>query len=204
MAHNVEKLLCGYHHCTRDGGGEGKESTICMKLVLQFMLHALLTDEAIRVHIWFCSVASSSWGLRNVTSLDSPCCALSMSFLEQGSICHSLLRAITSKPIILDNWGLKTHNTMKYIWVIQAKSNAVLFVRKMYVLDKVNYFLTALSHTSMKQISDLYAKSGEICKINPLVCANCNHPKLLRPRVDILSVLPLCFENQHSKCLNLL
>lgn len=68
--------------------------------------------------------------------------------------------------------------------------------------------------------------SGEIYKINPLVCLlspNCNHPKPLRPRVDILSVLPLClvhihvhawikvtvcsllgFENQHSKCLNLL
>lgn len=33
---------------------------LCMKLVLQFMLHVRLADEAIRVHIWFCSVASSS------------------------------------------------------------------------------------------------------------------------------------------------
>ena len=86
------------------------------------MLHALLTEEARGVHIWFCSVISLSGGLKNATSLDSPCCALSMSSLEQGCICQSLLCAITSKPIILDSWGWKIHSTKKSIWLIDVKS----------------------------------------------------------------------------------
>lgn len=93
-------------------GGGVKESTV-VHVVHVNMYNASLTVyvcyrhfwEAIRVHIWFCSVASLSQGLKNVTSLDSPCFALSISSLEQGCICQSLLCAITSKPIILDSWG---------------------------------------------------------------------------------------------------
>lgn len=107
------------------------------------------------------------------------------------------------------SWQLgikKKHNTMRYIWVIQAKSNAVFIGKKNVCIGqgKITSWQLFLAHPWNKSLTCmprvLKECSGEIFKINPLVCLlspNCNHPKLLRPRVDILSVLPLCLVHIH-------